>query len=418
MINLLKKSCRINLFLLGCAMSASAQDSARFTWEAKLPKVDSFFFYRIPITPALSAKAFRGGEWDIRIFGDAGEVPYLLERKYRVISEGNFIAYATPKLESVPGKETVIVFEPKPQMSLKSFGLRYSNTDVEKTAVLTGSNDGVQWYAIRPEFLLSPATAIPVKGKETIVEQTIGMPVSGYRYFKLVINDSASAPLHFNCVGFRNKPQLVEEKIKAADVELVLMDGKDRRTDRFLLTLPAALPVREVTIPISQPAMYRRDVQLLSIENGAEHLLTTAVLYSEDSVNVIEMGPNTVFDSLVLKVENGDNLPLVPGSAGIWQDAYMLITKLEPGNYTLRGGAAGMRAPKYDAEFFRFAYHEQAGRDLVPEAPVTIDRPQPVPAAASVFTSRWWIWLGIVVVIGVLALVVRGLLRDMKKEKD
>ncbi len=104
MINLLKKSCRISLLFLCSAWSAVGQEKPGFTWEAALPRVTTPGFYQIPITPAIAARAYRNGEWDIRVYGDSAEIPYLVTQFFEVVASGDFKAYPMPKMESVPGR--------------------------------------------------------------------------------------------------------------------------------------------------------------------------------------------------------------------------------------------------------------------------------------------------------------------------
>lgn len=414
----MKKSCLISISILLAVMGTSAQERPEFEWEAPLPEVRSAGFYRIPVTPALSAKAWRNGEWDIRIFRDSAEIPYFIERNYEWLSEGDFIAYATPELVSVPGKETVIVFEPKPQQAIREFGLRYANTAVKKNVVLTGSNDRQLWYALRPPFQLDPAAAVPVKGKDTIIEETITLPVSGFRYFRLVINDSASAPILFNCVGFRRDADRREVIRRIGGVPMQLLKGKDRRTDRFLVVLPAAYPLSELRLQFLQPQMYRRDAVLFAIENGRERQLAFGSVSSEDSVSRFPLREAEACDSLVVQVENGDNPPLVPGDAELWQDEWVMTAQLEPGRYALRGGALGQRAPVYDAAYFAMKYRRQAGEVLAPGDPVVLQKDEAGGESKTFFTSKWWVWLGIVLVVGLLGFVVRSMVREMKKNRD
>lgn len=420
MINLFRKkrSCLISIGLMACFPAAIAQKAPAFTWEAKLPRVDSPSFYRIPVTPALSAKAFRNGAWDVRIFGDSAEVPYVALQSFKTISPGDFKAYPTPVLESHAGKETVIVFEQEPHATIREFGLRYANTAVPKKVVLTGSPDQIQWYAIRPPFLLDPSSAMPVPGKETILEETITIPASGFKYYKLVIDDSASAPLQINCVGFRSQKQerpLLQE-VPGAVVKL--LTGKDRRSDRFLITLPQQYPLKELSLSIARPQLYHREASLWILEDGKEQAAGSQTLRSDAGVNSFSLDEGMLYDSLVMIVENGDSPPLEPEQVKAWQSAWSLVAKLEPGNYNMKGGAPGLHTPEYDATYFSAAYHRQAGTDLVPGDPVVVKGNEVVETLPTFFTTRNWIWAGIIIVVGLLAFVVRGMLKDMKKEKN
>lgn len=429
MINLsnMKIGYLISAGLLLGGWSASAQEGPKFAWEAKLPRVDSPGFYRIPVTAALSARAHRNGEWDIRILGSAGEVPYVPQQMSTIVATGDFKAYGTPKLESVPGKETTIIFEPQLNKSISEFGFRYANTHVRKKAVLTGSADMVQWFAIREPFLLDPSAAIPVEGKPTILEETISMPLSGYRYYKLVIDDSASAPLQINCVGYRSVSQQQPAREELSGVKMQLLQGKDRRTDRFLITLPDRYPVRRISMVCPRPLMFHRSATLRSIENGAERLLVNTILQSDAGVQTISLPGGRmydrnvldgVFDSLILQVDNGDSPPLVPEQVKAWRDVWHLVAHLEPGDYVLAGGASMMEIPSYDVAYFQQAYYKQDAQLLAAGDPVETGGDVAEPEPKTFFTSRIWVWLGILVVVALLGFVVRSMIRDMQKRKD
>lgn len=416
MINLLKKSCRISVALL-CGIAASAQEKTAFTWEASLPRVSAPGFYRIPITPALSARAFRDGGWDVRLYAGEKEVPYLATQYFEIVTSGDFKAYPTPRLESIPGKETVIIFKLETQKTINEFGLRYDNTNVPKKARLTGSPDMVQWYSVKEDFRLQPFTARPVDGKPGIVEETIVIPTSGFRYFKLVIDDSASAPLHINCVGFRSEPQQRPSRQEVPGAEMKLLPAADRRADRYLITLPGVFPVGAISLSIPRPELYHRNTELLAVENGRERLLARKTLRAGNADQDIGVERQELLDSLILRVENGDNPPLEPRQPRAWQDRWVMVAKLDTGRFVLKGGDPNKAVPSYDIQYFRDNYLAENGKDLWPGDPADVGaKPQPK-EGPGFFTSRVWVWIGIVAVVGLLALVVRGMLRDMKRQK-
>ncbi len=181
----------------------------------------------------------------------------------------------------------MIIFEQAPQKTINEFGLRYTNTDVAKKARLTGSPDMVQWFAVKEDFKLMPVAARPVPDKPDIVEETIVMPTSGFRYFKLEIDDSASAPLQINCVGFRSEPQQRPERQEVPGVTMRLLPAKDRRTDRFLITLPYASPLSAVSMLVPKPELFHRNAEVLAISGGKEQRLSEKLLHSADGCQVI-----------------------------------------------------------------------------------------------------------------------------------
>lgn len=398
----------ISAIILCCNLHVFAQQAQDFSWKAKLPVPDTTGYYHIAITPALSARAYQAGNWDIRIFSGETEIPYVLNQDFLEDKNTNtFKSFSMPLLEVKPNAATTVIFELLLQKPLSEFQLRYTNTTVRKQAQLTASNDKVIWYALREPFLLDPSAAITVEGKATLLEETIAIPASSFRYYKLVLNDSASAPLQINCVGHRRIPQLFPAHTAIPGVTMKLLPGKDRREDRYLIDLHDNYPLTHLTIRVKAPLMYHRSATLSA---PVQHF----ILSSETPMTQVTLQERGMYDSIWLNISNGDNPPLELDKVEAWQNTYYLIAHLEKGKtYSLKGGAPGMQIPRYDAEHFREVYASLAQHMMQPEPPVMITK---VVTSPTFFNSRWWVWAGIIFIVALLVMVVFRMLKDMAKE--
>lgn len=402
----------ISVIILCSSLNAFGQQD--FSWEAKLPVPDTTGYYHIAITPAVSARAYRAGNWDLRIFSGTKEVPYVLNQDFLKDNNTNsFKAFGMPLLEVKPNVATTVIFEQGMQKSLSEFGLRYTNTTVRKKIVLTASNDKVTWYALREPFLLDPASAVLIG---TLREETISIPTSSFRYYKLVINDSASAPLQINCVGYRSIPQLFPTHTEVPVVTWKLLPGKDRKEDKYLIDLHDSYPVSHLIVKVKAPVMYHRNAKLTAPVQSFERTLSEFTLSSEVPGLKVILPSQQTYDSIYLTIPNGDNPPLELEEVTVWQHTYYLIAYLEKGKeYALKGGDVRLSIPKYDVEHFKEVYASLAQHMIQPEAPVLKMKPV-AEASATFFNSKWWVWAGIGFIIVLLGFVVIRMMRDLKKD--
>lgn len=402
----------ISAIILFSSLNAFGQQD--FTWEAKLPVPDTTGYYHIAITPAVSARAYKGGHWDLRIFSGKTEVPYVLNQDFLKDSNTNaFKAFLMPLLEAKPNVSTTIIFEQSLQKPLTEFGLRYTNTTVRKKVQLTASNDKTIWYALREPFFLDPSSAVLMG---TLLEETISIPASSFRYYKMVINDSASAPLHINCVGFRSIPQLFPAHTEVPGVTLKMLPGKDRKEDKYLIDLHDSYPVSHLTVTVKAPVMYYRNAMLTAPVQSFERMLSEFTLSSELQGLKVLLPKDATYDSIYLTIPNGDNPPLELGEVKVWQHTYYLIAYLEKGKeYALKGGDIRLRIPQYDVEHFKEVYTSLAQHMIQPLDPVVKEKPVPEDAV-TFFKSQWWVWAGIGFIIVLLGFVVVRMMKDMKKE--
>lgn len=405
----------ISAIILFCNLQTFAQQAMDFSWEAKLPVPDTTGYYHIAITPAVSARAYQMGKWDVRIFADKTEVPYVLNQDFLQDKNTNtFHAFSMELPEVKPNATTTVIFEQPLPKPLAEFGLRYTNTTVRKKVQLTVSADKVTWYALRDPFLLDPSSAVKVDEEGTLLEETINIPTSGYRYYKLVMDDSTSAPLQINGVGYRSIPQLFPTHTVVPGVTVNMLPGKNRREDQYLIVLHDKYPLTHLTIGVKAPSMYHRNATLSTVIQTFSSRWSEFTLSSKEPLRQIVLPQPGTYDSIYLNIFNGDNPPLELGEIKAWQNTYYLIAYLEKGKaYVLKGGAPRMEIPQYDVTHFRQVYESQAQHMMEPAPPVMKVTSEPA-ITATFFNSQWWVWGGIMFIIVLLSLIVVRMIRDMK----
>ncbi len=195
MTNKNKKFSAFLIILFLCSKSITAQDlpaavSKEFSWQAVIHKVDRSGFYNILLDPALMAHSEAPDYADFRIYQDKKtEVPYLLRTAPIHYDIAAVRSFPVVENKQVANGTSSFIFSNETGNPINYVTLMIKNSWVKKHMNVTGSNDLKQWYGLVPEFVFDPANP------------QILLPSTDYKYLRLLINDSASAPLNITGAG-------------------------------------------------------------------------------------------------------------------------------------------------------------------------------------------------------------------------
>ena len=121
-------------------------------------------------------------------------------------------------------------------------------------------------------------------------------------------------------------------------------------------------------------------------------------------------------DASVRRLGKGDDRPLNITDVRFLQLQRTLIAELQPGmRYTITTGDPKKSAPRYDIVHFK---------DKLPEPIAIIEHGTLIALAAtpeggpSIAPARWWIWAGLVVVLGLVGFMAVRMLSDHNNKTD
>lgn len=391
-----------SLILLFCLVSAKGL--AQPTHTASLPKVNVDAYYAINL-PYEVLGGVSPDFADIRIVDSNGkEVAWLLREDGESIRNKEFIPFPM-KISSVPNRTDILITnEGEP---LSSFVLKIKNIDVNKEATLLGSNNGVQWFGVKDRFRMNKSSSL----NQAEAFLRLDFPLSDYKFYKLSLNDSLSAPLNIIGVGQVKEESLYRQHL--LEVPLTRSHVATKKKESVMqLVFPFKYQIERLDFYLSAPRYYNRSMELLQPYEGR---FTTTLSNKNGYPQSIAMG---VFcDTLRLSIQNGDDQPLTIDSIKAYVRKYSLIAELKTGvNYTLTYGDKQASFPQYDLSF---------GKQL-PDSIVrlTVGDIELCPTTvAQQEESAWWlsylktygIWLIIVLVIIQILYMVRKM---MKKETN
>ncbi|RFM32117.1 hypothetical protein [Chitinophaga silvisoli] len=402
MTNKNKKFSAFFIILFLCSTSLTAQDfsagpSKKFSWQAVIHKVDRSGFYNILLDPTLMAHSEAPDYADFRIYQDKKtEVPYLLRTapiRYDIAAVRSF-----PLIENkqVANGTSSFIFSNETGNPINYVTLGIKNSWVKKHMNVTGSNDLKQWYGLVPEFVFDPANP------------QILLPSTDYKYIRLLINDSGSAPLNITGAGQYYNEVKQTRALTVPSGKMIISNAN--KTTTIKLAFAHEYVIDNLLFNITGPSLYKRQAWV----NGESFTLTST------KPNEIALFHALKTDTLLIHIENQDNPPLTIEGIAAWQLPRYLTAYLEKDkSYQILMGNPKLPAPQYDLSYFA----DSLSREL-PEITIDNGSMQAIAKPAGVatqgftlFSSKGWIWIAIVGIIVLLGFMALRMLRDMQEKK-
>ncbi len=336
---------------------------------------------------------------DIRLVDSAGvQVPYVIEEVRSSAAHGHFVPYRLLRNEAMD-RSTVIEFEREGEKQVDALHIWIRPTDAAKKVRVTGSDDRQHWYMVKDEHLAAQGA----RGDPPHQVLIMDLPRSDYRYFRLTLNDSLTAPLNVLGVGYFDEgASALPHYLDAGALPFL---QRDSAGESYLhIRCPRPLLIERLEYRVSDTVRYRRDATMLhtvhdTLRRGRHdvplrsHRLLGRSTLASDLAPVIEF-PASRLDTFELLVHNGDDRPLHFVALHAQVVHRVLLAELQPGmRYRLTTGDATGTLPRYDMAHF------------ADELPTPVDTlihgaltalPIATTAAPLVDPSQWWVWAAII----------------------
>ncbi|HEY2583271.1 MAG TPA: DUF3999 family protein [Mucilaginibacter sp.] len=368
-------------------VTASAQK-----YQAALKKIDSAGFYKISLQPALVAKS-EADLYDLRVKDVKGrDIPYVNSADMPVNIQQRFIIF--PRIEKTTKKDsgTTIIVENKAREPIRRLWMKLKNTDVTRTMNLEGSDDLIHWFAIEEGLTLKQ----PGVDEKSDYMQSITFPASSYHYLKIIVNDKNKTPVKFLEAGIYVSPSL-ENTYKS--ILPVYLSRQDSGKVTFVtIKLNDKYQVNKIHLTVKGSKYFKRSVSVYNADRKIPEFISEAEL-SSNSNNDLLLSVKT--SGLLLKIDNGDNLPLTILGAEVYQIDEFIVSYLEKGQYYLVIGNANTEKPNYDLKFFIDSL-----RGTLPGIThLSISKYQIYPASASKEKGNYAIIIWIAIIVSLLLLI-------------
>lgn len=397
--------------LAGCAVLAASVLAQQ--WKAEVPAVEKAGVYRVVLSPelvGLSQQDLR----DVRLQNSAGvETPYLLNVEQREVGRGEYHDFRILRNERL-GKQTFLELEcPHRGFVVDDIHLRIRNAEVEKEVTLTGSDDGKDWFFIKADIML-----LGDNDDRTTTLRMLRLPASDYARYRLVINDSATAPLQI--LGAQWFTYGTEGGVFETDNTVRWTRKEERGATRITVACPRMILVDRVVLQVGDGTKFHRPVrieQMVSVTTGRGRKRRTVQhkeVVASSHISSAERSPWDLpglrLDSFDIVIDNGDDQPLAISDIRFLQLQRSLLAELKPGqHYTITTGDPKKQAPQYDLAHFK---------EQLPAPIATLNHgplialPPAAQQGPTIAPSRWWIWAGLVAVLGLVGFMAVRMLRE------
>ena len=404
------------LFLL--PFGATAQSPQ---WRAPVDAVPDSGYRAIVLSPDVvgrSAPDLR----DLRLVDDRGsEVPYVLEVEPKLRESVRLVPFTLVRNEVVPGKNTIVEIDAGSDALVDELHLSIRNAQVTKPMRVTGSDDRENWYMLRDLRLDLNGDRTRTTSELRIVD----LPLSRYRYYRIVLNDSLSAPVQVLDVGHSGRVRSEGRYIRLPEAQWEQRNEKGRST--IHISAPYGMVIERLTYAVEQHGPYQRSghVQVKRIvqdrqgrrrrkvrERTETETLDHVVLTSHDG-GMVE-GLQLREDPFDLLIDNASDAPLVIQELVCWQRERRILADLRPGrSYWLTTGDENMSPPRYDLVHFKDSI-DLLGPSLGAGPMMAIEQQVQGPGDG---LSEHWVWVGIVLLMVLMAWSAWRMLRPRATEE-
>lgn len=390
-----------------------------FKATGKLDAVGADGFYKVFLSPA-EAVYLSGNLTNARILDSKKtEVPYLLVEESPIYLQELFKEYEIQSQKRTPGVSTVIRLHNREQTAINNISLLLKNAEAQKTANLTGSDDGKQWFAVRENFAFYPANNASSVSEVRAIE----FPLTNYKYYQLTISDSTSAPLNILKAGYYDK-SVTLGLFSAIPGSVSISTNTQQKRTNITLRFKKEQIIDKLELSMKGTTFFQRSgvvtvERVRKIKNREErymdHLESFITRSGQTSV-ITFTGLKS--NNLTLSIENGDNPALSINEIKAYQLNRYLIAWLTKGeSYKIGFKGKDVVAPSYDLEYFKDSIPSNAQvlkiNDLQSiEEKTASDSP-------TLFTSKTIIWVAIGAVIILLGFMSLKMVKETNtSEKD
>lgn len=387
-------------------------------WSAPLAPVERDGYYTIVLSPEVVGRS-REDLSDLRLLDSSGkEVAYLIEREPTMYERTWMRSYKLLRNERIK-RTTIIEMEADSAAMVDELLVRVRNARVSKRARITGSDDRADWYMIQDECL-----AVGEGDGETSVLRFVDLPLSDYRYYRIVLDDSMSAPVQVLDLGHSARARSEGQYTPIDGLEFSRTE--DRSTTRIALHGGSPFSADRLVfdirsdVPFRRQGRFTRHVRYTTRERKREVIRTTEEQLGDFSLTRTSRGkvtaPGNITDTLFVLIENGNDQPLDITGIRAFQLERRVIAKLNAGGrYTITTADAKAHMPRYDIAHFRDSLPSSIG---VLNIPAMSARPITPKGGPSFAPSMKWVWAAIIGLGAIIAFSAVRLLRRSSTTTD
>jgi hypothetical protein len=242
--------------------------------------------------------------------------------------------------------------------ALSALLLIMKNSNVHRTAILSGSDDQQKWFVIREHIVLEEA------GSDTADHyvQAISFPPSSYRFFKLILDDKGLLPLNILKAGINTRNTINGRYLGVPYPAIIQKDSSDKHS-YITVQYRDSYRIDKLELILQGPVLFKRRAwvydyvvtathgEAATHADGGERRLLAETELSPGNTSFLVSSAKT--NRLIIDIANGDDRPLIIQAVKTGELNRYVLTYLQPGTgYHFLAGDTDATAPEYDLKYF------------------------------------------------------------------
>jgi hypothetical protein len=300
------------------------------------------------------------------------------------------------------------------------------------------------WFAVKDQYTVSSFDTWEKGARKTTSLLRFDFPLTDYKFYRFDFDDwwwwryddNYHYPVFVVRAGYTEPTFIPEECLSLPQPAIVQSDSARRKQSFVRITFADSQYVDHLRFSIftkKKGKDYFRAATLFSEDQVVRRgklvteltLLCTTILSSMNA-NEINLGLRQV-KSLVLRIDNEDNLPLIIDSVSAFQVKHYLVAELEKDNrYVLRFGNDSLPPPEYELRYFKEkipaappvirtrARTEISAKMISPSSMKGLAEEKKAGNTPALLRDPRFIWAAIAAVIQLLGFMTVKMLREMK----
>ncbi|MCO6161249.1 hypothetical protein [Flavobacterium sp. NRK F7] len=382
-------------------------------YKAEIKNIQEDGFHQIQLSSEIRAVANENLAFLRILDTNKKEVPYVISNFKGELE--NYISFKILSKNSIKDSITAIVIQNETGKKINQLNLKIANAALTKQYQVSGSYDQEEWFGLVANETLKDLVA--TKGID--LEKTIYFPVNDYPYLRIEFNDKKSLPINIQAIGINENQFLPDELIEVNAFTYKIIEDKERKVTQIVFSAQKKYQIDAISFAIATE-LYAREARITikkEIKNKKsttirDGLLSSFLLNSKMDSKIRVSNLNE--KEFTIEIENKDNQPLEIQNIQLFQKPITIISRLKANEKYEVVIDSTYSKPIYDLVNFMESF--TVG---MPKATITnfykIEKEKHI-KGKSFWQTNLFMWICIVLGIGIVVYFALGLLKDMKNE--
>ena len=400
------------LIILITLVSFSLFSQEKEQYKAIIKNDNTKGFKFIELTPNIRAIA-NSNLSDLRILDKENkQIPYFLQEESFIVIE-KFISFNKNKSFGYKNihfnkKSTSYIVNNKTKKLLNNLTFKISNADVNKSCKIEGSDDNKKWFVVSEKIHLS----LNNNSKKAFNYYNIQFPSIDYKYIKLVINDSLSAPINIKDIGYFNR-KVIRKETTFNTLKYTYDISQEENSTIIHVKANRNFEINKIDFSIESPELYKRDVAFFTLKKRnkkeIKQIFKQFTLSSENKNTFSNL--NIKHKEFWIEINNKDNQPLSINSINFYQKINYLVANLKANKeYSIIAGDKKLKKPSYDLVNFKDKIKTNLST-LKIEKEQFYSKPHSI-IHKSFYEQTWFMWVS----ISFIALIILGFTMSLMRQ--